>query len=121
MKKQQFLLVIGFFMTILSACNSKTEPAIEGNWDLGDDYGHCTITKQEGGLVMQTSNGEQYVFEKKSSEMYTAQMGMVTLVYTKDSPSDKSDCRNAPKVEGHWRLSKPGGSSIKLLKKEEKC
>ena len=121
MKKQQFLLLIGFIMTILSACNSKSGPEIVGKWDLGDDYGSCTITQQEGGLVMQTSEGEQYVFEKKSGEFYSAQNGMITLVYTEDSPSDKSDCPNAPKVNGHWRLSKPGGRAIELLKKEEKC
>lgn len=119
MKKQQFLLLIGFIMTILSACNSKSEPGIEGSWDLGDDYGKCTITKQEGGLVMQTSEGEQYVFEKKSSTVYTDQMGMVALIYTEDPPN-KEHCPNAPNVKGHWRLSR-GGKLITLLSKGEKC
>ena len=120
MKKQKVLLLLGFVITLLSACNSNSGPAVEGAWDLGDDYGHCTIKKTDGGLIMETSQGEQIVFEKKSSELYTAQMGMVTLVYTEDPPKT-NPCPGAVGVKGHWRLSKPGGRAIKLLKKEEKC
>ena len=125
-----------FFFILISAVlfyscnNSGSGPTIEGSWDCGDDCSwSCTITKQDGGIIMRIKDGEKIaetVFKKKSNEFYEfyhAESGtLITLIYHDDPPRGENDCPGRHK--GHWRLSSDGGKEGKVITlsgKGEKC
>ena len=112
-----FLSILVSFVLFYSCKSSGSEPAIEGDWISSyDQTWKCTISKQQGNLVMRSNDGGVYYFKKESGESYSTNGGTITLIY-RENPISKEACPGYEKF--HWNLTGLGERTIKLLNQEK--